>query len=41
MIETFHQRLARQMAENNPGIAVRVGNATHVAIGERERSSND
>lgn len=41
MTETFAQRIARQMAENNPGMAVRVGNATHPAIGERERSSND
>jgi hypothetical protein len=39
--ESFATRLARQMAENNPGIAVRVGTATHAAIGERERSSND
>lgn len=38
MKETFAQRLARQMAENHPGIAVRFNNATHQAIGEREKT---
>lgn len=36
--ESFAARLARQMAENNPGIAVRVGTTTHAAIGEREKT---
>ncbi len=29
------QRLARQMAENNPGFAVQVAGAKHQAIGEK------
>lgn len=37
MPETLEQRLARQMAENNPGFATRVGNATHQPIGEKEK----
>lgn len=40
MTETFEQRLARQMAENHPGIAVRVGNTTQAATGEREKSND-
>jgi hypothetical protein len=36
--ESLTARLARQMAENHPGIAVRVGTTTHVAIGEREKA---
>ena len=39
MIESFEQRLARQMAEVHPGCAVRVGNATHAATGEKEKIS--
>lgn len=35
--ETLNARLARQMAENHPGCAVRVGAETHAAIGEREK----
>lgn len=35
--ETLTARLARQMAENHPGCAVRVGNDTHAAIGEKEK----
>lgn len=35
--ESFAARLARQMAENHPGVAVRVGTATHAAIGEKEK----
>lgn len=36
--ETLTARLARQMAENYPGTAVRVGNSTSAAIGEREKA---
>ncbi|MBF7012509.1 hypothetical protein QUC32_22950 [Novosphingobium resinovorum] len=32
--ETLQQRLARQMAENHPGCAVRVGSASAPAQGE-------
>lgn len=35
--ETLAQRLARQLAENNPGMAVQVGNARHAAVGERAK----
>lgn len=35
--ESFAARLARQMAENCPGCAVRVDDATHAAIGEKEK----
>lgn len=35
--ESLAARLARQMAENHPGVAVRVGNETHAAIGEKEK----
>lgn len=31
------QRLARQLAENNPGFAVCVAGAKHQAIGEKEK----
>lgn len=31
------RRLARQLAENNPGFAVRVAGVTHHAIGEKEK----
>lgn len=31
------RRLARQMAENNPGIAVNVAGYRHQAIGEKEK----
>lgn len=37
MKETLHQRLARQMSENNPGVACRVGSSTAPAQGEREK----
>lgn len=35
--ESFAARLARQMAENHPGCAVRVGIAAHAAVGEKEK----
>lgn len=41
MTETLAQRLARQLAETNPGTVVRVGNAVHPAVGEKEKPSND
>jgi len=41
MTETLAQRLARQLAENHPGTVVRVGDAVHAAIGEKEKPSND
>jgi hypothetical protein len=31
------RRLARQLAENNPGFAVSVAGVTHHAIGEKEK----
>lgn len=37
--ETLSQRLARQLAENNPGTVVRVGNAVAAAQGEKEKLS--
>lgn len=37
MKETLHQRLARQMAEAHPGVAVRVGDTVAPAQGEREK----
>lgn len=37
MKETLQQRLARQLAENNPGTVVRVGNAVAPATGEKEK----
>lgn len=36
--ESFAARLARQMAENNPGVAVSFAGAVHCAIGEREKT---
>lgn len=37
MNETLQQRLARQLAETNPGFVVRVGTAVAPAQGEREK----
>lgn len=37
--ETLAQRLARQLAENNPGFPVQVAGARHAAIGEREKAA--
>lgn len=37
MKETLAQRLARQLAENNPGTVVVVGNAKAPAQGEKEK----
>jgi hypothetical protein len=35
--ETLTQRIARQMAENNPGVVTRVASSTAPAQGEREK----
>lgn len=39
MTESLQQRLARQLAENNPGTAVRVGTSVAPAQGEKEKLS--
>ena len=36
--ETLTQRIARQMAENNPGIVAVINNHQQPAQGEREKS---
>lgn len=36
--ETFAQRLARQMAENNPGFPVVAGAVRQPALGEKEKN---